>query len=70
MLYSVADGDYDKWAKPQLERFIVGFVIMLIIGFISIDFGVLVLPFYIYLVLFYCSVYFFLEIMEEELKDG
>ena len=38
MLYSVADGDYDKWAKPQLEKFIVGFVIMLIIGFISIDF--------------------------------
>ena len=59
MLYSVADGDYDKWAKPQLERFIVGFVIMLIIGFISIDFWRACSPFYIYLVLFYalCTFY-------------
>ena len=38
MLYSVADGDYDKWSKPQLERFIVGFIVMLMMGFISIDF--------------------------------
>ena len=70
MLYSVADGDYEKWSKPQLERFLIGFVIMLMMGCVGIDFWRACSPFIYFLgVLLLISV-FFLVIMEEVLKDG
>ena len=69
MLYSVADGDYEKWSKPQLERFLIGFVIMLIMGCIGIDFWRACSPF-VYFFEFYCLFQYFLVIMEEVLKDG
>jgi len=60
MLYSVADGDYEKWSKPQLERFLIGFVIMLIMGCVGIDFWRACSPFvYFFGVLLLISVFFF-----------
>ena len=60
MLYSVADGDYNKWSKPQFERFLIGFVIMLMMGFISIDFWRACSPFiYIIGIILLLSVFFF-----------
>lgn len=38
MLYSVADGRLDRWAEPQMERFGVGLVLMLAMGFVPIWF--------------------------------
>jgi rod shape determining protein RodA len=38
MLYSVAGGSMDPWARPQLNRFAVGMAIMLIVGLIDIRF--------------------------------
>ena len=38
MLYSVAGGDFDRWAEPQLKRFIVGLIAMMIIGMVPISF--------------------------------
>ena len=34
MLYSVAGGDLDRWAEPQMKRFAVGMALMLIVGFV------------------------------------
>ncbi len=36
MLYSVAGGRMELWAEPQMKRFAVGFVLMLIVGFTPI----------------------------------
>ena len=52
MLYSVAEGDFEKWARPQIERFVIGFVIMLIIGFIHIDFWRVCSPFVYFIGIF------------------
>lgn len=38
MLYSVAGGDVDRWAGPQMERFAVGMVLMLGLAFVPIWF--------------------------------
>ncbi|SNX71279.1 cell elongation-specific peptidoglycan biosynthesis regulator RodA [Cereibacter ovatus] len=38
MLYSVAGGDLDTWAGPQMKRFALGFVMMLVIAFVPIWF--------------------------------
>lgn len=38
MLYSVAGGDIDRWARPQMERFAAGMVIMLVVAMIDIRF--------------------------------
>ncbi|MCW3783120.1 rod shape-determining protein RodA [Defluviimonas salinarum] len=38
MLYSVAGGRIEVWAEPQMERFAVGIVAMLAIGFVPIWF--------------------------------
>jgi rod shape determining protein RodA len=38
MLTSVAGGDFDRWAQPQLVRFAAGFVLMLIVAMIPIWF--------------------------------
>lgn len=38
MLYSVADGQFDRWAEPQMKRFAVGLVLMLAMGFVPIWF--------------------------------
>lgn len=38
MLYSVAGGDIETWADPQIKRFAVGMVGMLVVGFIPIWF--------------------------------
>ncbi|MDO5605499.1 MAG: rod shape-determining protein RodA [Paracoccus sp. (in: a-proteobacteria)] len=38
MLYSVAGGNIDLWARPQMERFAVGMVAMLALGFVPIWF--------------------------------
>ena len=45
MLYSVADGDISTWAQPQMIRFGIGFVAMIIIGLINIHFWRGVAPF-------------------------
>ncbi len=36
MLYSVAGGNVETWAEPQMKRFAVGLVGMLIVGFVPI----------------------------------
>ncbi len=38
MLYSVAGGSFEPWAAAQAKRFAVGFVLMLIVGFIPLFF--------------------------------
>ena len=38
MLYSVGGGNAETWARPQMERFAVGFVIMIGLGFVPIWF--------------------------------
>ena len=38
MLYSVAGGDLDRWAEPQMKRFGVGLTLMFIVGFVPIWF--------------------------------
>ncbi|MBF9058297.1 rod shape-determining protein RodA [Rhodobacterales bacterium HKCCSP123] len=38
MLYSVAGGNFDRWAEPQLERFVLGLVAMLIVAMVPIWF--------------------------------
>lgn len=45
MLYSVADGDINRWARPQMLRFGIGLVGMFIIGMIHIHFWRGVAPF-------------------------
>ena len=37
MLFSVSGGNFDQWAKPQMIRFCIGFVAMVIIGFTPIS---------------------------------
>ena len=34
MLYSVAGGDLDSWARPQMERFVVGLIAMIGLAFV------------------------------------
>lgn len=38
MLYSVAGGNIETWARPQMERFAVGMVVMIALGFVPIWF--------------------------------
>jgi rod shape determining protein RodA len=38
MLFSVAGGNFNKWAEPQIIRFCVGFIVMIIISFTPISF--------------------------------
>ena len=38
MLYSVADGQLDRWAEPQMKRYAFGLVLMLAMGFVPIWF--------------------------------
>ena len=38
MLFSVAGGNFNKWAEPQIIRFCVGFIAMIIISFTPISF--------------------------------
>jgi len=38
MLYSVAGGNLDRWAEPQMKRFGVGLTLMFIVGFVPIWF--------------------------------
>jgi rod shape determining protein RodA len=38
MLYSVAGGDLSRWAEPQMKRFALGLVVMMIIGMVPIWF--------------------------------
>ncbi len=37
MLYSVAGGDIDRWARPQMIRFAMGMAAMVIIGFVPLS---------------------------------
>ena len=48
MLYSVADGNIETWARPQINRFIPGSILMLIIALVHIDFWRACAP-YVYL---------------------
>ena len=38
MLYSVAGGNIERWAEPQMKRFVLGLVVMMIIGMVPIWF--------------------------------
>lgn len=38
MLYSVAGGSFSPWAEPQMKRFAVGFVLMVLVGMVPIWF--------------------------------
>ncbi|WP_413718010.1 rod shape-determining protein RodA [Silicimonas sp. MF1-12-2] len=38
MLYSVAGGNIERWAEPQMKRFALGLVVMMIIGMVPIWF--------------------------------
>ncbi len=60
MLYSVAGGSYDPWARPQIIRFAVGMVGMFFIAFIHIRFWRRVAPIaYVGTVILLIAVYFF-----------
>ncbi len=60
MLYSVAGGSYDPWARAQMIRFGVGFVAMFVIAFIHIRVWRRVTPIvYIFSVILLIVVYFF-----------
>ncbi len=48
MLYSVAGGDLDPWARDQIVRFSLGFAIMILVALIDLKFWRMVaLPFYL-----------------------
>jgi len=38
MLYSVAGGNFQTWAEPQVKRFAIGFALMMVVAFIPIWF--------------------------------
>ncbi|NKX43115.1 rod shape-determining protein RodA [Roseicyclus persicicus] len=38
MLYSVAGGSFDRWAEPQMERFVLGLVVMFVVAMVPIWF--------------------------------
>ncbi len=38
MLYSVAGGDFSRWAQPQLIRFGIGMIVMFAVGFTPLSF--------------------------------
>ncbi len=38
MLYSVAGGNIARWSEPQMQRFVLGMVVMLIVGMVPIWF--------------------------------
>lgn len=38
MLYSVAGGDISRWAEPQMKRFALGLVVMMVVGMVPIWF--------------------------------
>ncbi|WP_333828144.1 rod shape-determining protein RodA [Pararhodobacter sp.] len=38
MLYSVAGGDLERWAEPQMKRFALGLAVMLAVGFVPLWF--------------------------------
>ncbi|NNE81083.1 MAG: rod shape-determining protein RodA [Silicimonas sp.] len=38
MLVSVAGGDFSRWAEPQMKRFILGLIVMMMIGMVPIWF--------------------------------
>ena len=38
MLYSVAGGSFRPWAEPQMKRFVMGFIIMLVVAMVPIWF--------------------------------
>lgn len=38
MLYSVADGDIERWAEPQMKRYALGLVLMIAMGLVPIWF--------------------------------
>ena len=60
MLYSVAEGDFTKWASPQIERFLIGVLLLVIMGFIHIDFWRASAPFvYFFGILLLLFVLFF-----------
>ena len=63
MLYSVAGGDPDTWARPQMERFAVGMVAMMALAFVPIWFwrGISVFAYVICLLLL-VAVEFFGEV--------
>ncbi len=60
MLYSVAGGSFDPWARPQMIRFAIGFVGMFVIAFVNIRFWRRLSPLvYLAAVLLLVVVYFF-----------
>lgn len=38
MLYSIAGGDFARWAQPQMNRFAIGFAVLVMVGVIPIWF--------------------------------
>jgi rod shape determining protein RodA len=38
MLYSIAGGDFDRWAQPQMNRYFIGMALLLIVGMLPIWF--------------------------------
>ncbi len=38
MLYSVAGGNIERWAEPQMERFVLGLVVMFFVAFVPLWF--------------------------------
>jgi len=62
MLYSVAGGSFEPWAKAQMERFAIGIVGMFFIAFIHIQFWRRVAPIaYVGSIILLIVVYFFGE---------
>ncbi|MEL6283583.1 MAG: FtsW/RodA/SpoVE family cell cycle protein, partial [Pseudomonadota bacterium] len=63
MLYSVAGGSLDPWARSQIVRFAVGFGAMILVALIDIRFWkALALPFYAITLALLIAVEFFGEI--------
>ncbi|PCH95270.1 MAG: rod shape-determining protein RodA [Rhodobacteraceae bacterium] len=60
MLFSVADGNLDKWAFPQMVRFTMGFGMMIVMAFIPITiYRKLSFPIYIFALVLLIIVEFF-----------
>ena len=38
MLYSIAGGDFDRWAQPQMNRYFIGLALLMIVGMLPIWF--------------------------------
>jgi rod shape determining protein RodA len=62
MLYSVSGGSWDPWTKPQINRFLISFLLIFVMSVISISFWQKISPLsYVLGLALLIAVYFFGE---------